>query len=62
MSEQEMMDKIQELEFERSKDREKISVLNAELLKLRSEFEAKREEIKSIWHNIHSLWAYKQGR
>lgn len=61
MTEEEMLEKIQELEFERSKDREKISVLNAELLKLRSEFEDKREEIKNLWHNIHALWNNKKG-
>lgn len=61
MTEEEMKEKIEELEFERTKDREKMSVLNAELLKLRSEFEAKRLEIQTLWHNIHALWANKKG-
>lgn len=61
MTEEEFLEKIQELEFERCKDREKISTLDAEVRKLRSEFETKREEIKSLWHNIHALWNNKKG-
>ena len=61
MTEQEMLDRIEELEFERTKDREKIHVLNAELMKLRMEFEQKRIELQSLWHNVRELWKSKQG-